>query len=162
MVCPLEFDGVAFGVRDIERRADSRSAVGVDNFSDLNTVLSQVRLYGIAIPRHDLQTEMIHVRCVPVWQAAGFSLEQSRQIHALETKRWKLIRYPGVGEDYLELFNLESDPAELNPVTESYPEVADRMSGVLASWLEGAATSVATPRDQETDLDSLRALGYVN
>jgi arylsulfatase A-like enzyme len=97
-----------------------------------------------------------------LWASAGLTLDRTRQIHALESKRWKLIRYPGTDEDYFELFNRESDPGEQNPVTASYPEVKERMSEVLAAWAEGAAGPGAVPRDREDDLEALRALGYVN
>lgn len=97
-----------------------------------------------------------------VWQAAGLSLDAMRQTHALESRRWKLIQYPGIEGDHFELFNLETDPQETRSVADSQPELVERMSEALAKWLGESADEIALPEDKDSDLDALRALGYVN
>jgi arylsulfatase A-like enzyme len=42
----------------------------------------------------------------------GYRLDPSRRIDAIRSEDWKLIRYPGFGTDYLELYDLTTDPGE--------------------------------------------------
>lgn len=99
---------------------------------------------------------------VKVWASIGYELDVSRKIHSLESPRWKLIKYPGREGDFYELYDRREDPHEMKPVTEAHPDVVERMGAALERWLATAGKPAATPQDLEGDLDSLRALGYVN
>jgi len=55
-------------------------------------------------------------------------------VRAVRTKQWKLIRYPE--RDYMQLFNLENDPLEINNLA-MLPEsksTVDSMTVLLKQW----------------------------
>jgi arylsulfatase A-like enzyme len=72
---------------------------------------------------------------------------------------WKRIVRQGTGERFL--YNLEDDPLEMSPVTESEGPVAE-LDGLLSGYsrLEPVLASEA-PSMGEEDLDNLRSLGYL-
>jgi arylsulfatase A-like enzyme len=66
----------------------------------------------------------------------------------LKEGKWKLIHYWEDGHD--ELYNLESDPAEQNDVSLGYPEIAQKMSQQLQTWLRDLDAKLPVP-DPEYD-----------
>ena len=53
-------------------------------------------------------------------------------VRAVRTEEWKLIRYPE--RDYTQLFNLKSDPLEINNLAEENPVKVKVMMGLLKQW----------------------------
>jgi arylsulfatase A-like enzyme len=72
--------------------------------------------------------------------------------------RWKYIEAPEEGTR--ELYDLESDPHELQSLFATRPQEAKALSTVLARWLQTtpAAAAGAIPPDT---VDRIRSLGYV-
>jgi hypothetical protein len=89
-----------------------------------------------------------------------YRFDTTRRIHAVRSPGWKLVLYPGVQEDYLELFDLEADPGERADVTSAFPRVRDALRERLEGWLEGAA-SVEGPQLDAAIREQFEALGYV-
>jgi arylsulfatase len=90
----------------------------------------------------------------------GYRLRPRAQISTARGPRWKLIHYPGIERDYLELYDLESDPGERKNVAEAEPEVRDRYARILEQWLaqdEGAPARPVLPPEVR---EKLEELGY--
>jgi arylsulfatase A-like enzyme len=101
-------------------------------------------------------------RTEPSWFAdRGYELDDKRPLKSVRSRRFKLIVYPGVARDYLELYDLAADRGETRDVSARYPKVRDSLREVLERWYarrlapgEGATLS-AEAREK------LQALGYV-
>ncbi len=90
----------------------------------------------------------------------GYRLNEKRLVHSVRSRRWKLIVYPGLAKDYLELYDLAADPGETRNVAERERQVASGLRQVLDRWLAGHVEGRAG-RPLSPDLrDKLRALGY--
>ncbi|HMB71250.1 MAG TPA: sulfatase [bacterium] len=105
-----------------------------------------------------------------VFVESGYVPGQSQRV--VREGRWKLIHVPAetdrsdmTGEE-LELYDLETDPAELVNVARDNPDVVRRLFAVLEQWYESGPDSV--PVGEEIDLETLapearemlEALGY--
>jgi len=91
----------------------------------------------------------------------GYRLDPLRRVYCVRSKRWKLIRYPGIDQDYVELYDLRDDPEERVNVLQRFPDVAEEYLGLLDGWLGDAGGAIAEPElDPEVE-EKLRALGYV-
>lgn len=89
----------------------------------------------------------------------GYRLDASRPILSVRSPRWKLIRYPSVDEDPVELYDLAADPGETRNVAERFPEERDAHLALLRRWHDGAAPAAV---DLPPELrEGLRSLGYV-
>ncbi len=92
----------------------------------------------------------------------GYQLRPRGQIHSVRGARWKLIRYSGQERDYVELYDLIEDPAELRDRANLEPAIRDAHLRILAGWL---AAGVEGSGDWHVDpelLEQLRALGYAD
>jgi arylsulfatase A-like enzyme len=82
-------------------------------------------------------------------------------LYAINDGRWKLIaHYTGTAYTQFELFDLETDPGEMDNVYDRYP---DQVAPLLAQ-LEGFGAILENPPRPSMDaelMDRLRALGYV-
>jgi arylsulfatase A-like enzyme len=92
----------------------------------------------------------------------GYELDDKRLIHTARSNRWKLIVYPGVERDYIELYDLRADPGETENVAGRHPEVQATLAQALERWLDERG-----PTRPEADLpeelrEKLRQLGYVS
>jgi arylsulfatase A-like enzyme len=73
---------------------------------------------------------------------------------------WKYIESPELG--LVELYDLESDPAELVNLSSERPEIRDSMSRLLREWVAGTETRAVAPEELTPEkLEALRALGYI-
>lgn len=90
-----------------------------------------------------------------------YELRNREFIHTVQTEQWKLIRYPGKEEDYLELYDLMADPMELANLSTQEPRVLAGLQQILVGWARDIADEPNADLPQE-ELDALRALGYVN
>lgn len=91
----------------------------------------------------------------------GYFLDRKRRIHAVRTRRWKLIIYPGVEEDYVELYDLEDDPLERHNVAARYPDVRDGLRQAIGSWHPSEVVTAAESDLSDEDVKNLKALGYL-
>jgi hypothetical protein len=92
----------------------------------------------------------------------GYELRPRDHIHSVRGRRWKLIFYPGLQQDYVELYDLARDPAEGENYAEAEPRVRDAYLRLLQGWLAAEAAEVAeTPLPPEV-VEQLRALGYLD
>ncbi len=91
----------------------------------------------------------------------GYQLDRSRRMDAIRSSRFKLIRYPGHTEDYLELYDLEADPGEHDNVAGRFPAIRDEYLKRLEHWLGDDGTDAQDPEIDPEVLDKLRQLGYV-
>jgi arylsulfatase A-like enzyme/predicted Zn-dependent protease len=81
------------------------------------------------------------------------------ELRGVRTRKWHFIEAPRP-----ELYDVESDPGELNNVVGREPQVLEELRGVLASIdrQSGPAGRASTPvEDDEETLRKLAALGYI-
>jgi hypothetical protein len=74
------------------------------------------------------------------------------------------VAYPGVENDYYELYDLDADSLEKSDVALEFPDVVERMRAALDSWL-GSGSEEEGEADLELsseELEQMRALGYVD
>jgi arylsulfatase A-like enzyme len=90
----------------------------------------------------------------------SYRLKPGRQLHALRTERWKLIVYPGVEEDYVELYDLERDPGETRNRADAEPRIRDELHARLRQWL-ALGRPEAAPEVDPGLRRYLEDLGYV-
>ena len=91
----------------------------------------------------------------------GYELDRARRIVSVRGWRWKLVLYPGIERDYVELYDLDSDPDETANIAEQHPAQRDALLGLLEGWAAlGAARDPAAELDADLEA-SFRALGYV-
>jgi arylsulfatase A-like enzyme len=80
------------------------------------------------------------------------------KLRAVRADEWKLILTPLQGDERLQLFNLPTDPGEIENRSIDQPEVTGKLRGQLVDfWGDGGRTG---PQDREL-LEKLRALGYI-
>jgi arylsulfatase A-like enzyme len=91
-----------------------------------------------------------------------YRLNESRMINAVQDSRWKLLVFPGLEEDYVELYDLLHDAAERHNLAAMNPKVKERLLAAINSWVPAQGQETPKPVDSPQDLDHLRALGYVN
>jgi len=91
----------------------------------------------------------------------GYELVRDEFIHTVQNERWKLIRYPGTKNDYLELYDLRSDPAETRNLADQETRVRDGMVAALDAWKRGRIETEPSTDLSDEDLKELRALGYL-
>jgi arylsulfatase A-like enzyme len=91
-----------------------------------------------------------------------YVLDRERRITSVRSRRWKLIRYPSIPEDYLELYDLAADPDETEDVAERFPEVRDAYLRALEEWHADARETAAPSRLSPELRERLRALGYAD
>ena len=90
----------------------------------------------------------------------GYRFELGGQIHSLRTEHWKLVRYPGVDGELLELYDLDRDPGELENRADSEPALRDEYLGRLEHWMS-QGPSAHPPAEIGPELRSyLNQLGY--
>lgn len=90
----------------------------------------------------------------------AYHLDSRRRIASIRGRRWKLIVYPGLGEDPLELYDLADDPGETRNVTDRHPRVRDAYLAELGRW-RGAGSPAGDSRALSPELnEQLRELGY--
>ena len=78
----------------------------------------------------------------------------------MRSARWKLILYPGIDDDYVELYDLTADPLERASVADQHPELRDGYLELLREWLKGGAKN--PPPELNSELrEKLESLGYV-
>ena len=102
--------------------------------------------------------------------AASPVFAQTRRIDAgrdaIFERPWKLVRDLGDGSVYL--FDLDSDPGEVQDLAAARPEIRARLETQLDDWLSELAALRSTfdtgrPLDlSEEELERLRSLGYVD
>lgn len=76
----------------------------------------------------------------------------------IETKGWKYIRAPRP-----ELYDLASDPGEIDNVHAAHADVVSELDGLLVGFLTGTERTAASPAPNELDaamIEKLASLGY--
>ena len=96
------------------------------------------------------------------YQDRGYRFDSRRRIQSIRSNRWKLIRYPGEADDYVELYDLESDPRELESVADGNPAIRDEYLEVLDDWAAEGASPAAPPELDPELREKFKALGYVD
>jgi arylsulfatase A-like enzyme len=80
---------------------------------------------------------------------------------AIRKGKWKYIE--GKEENSKELFDLSSDPQELENIDTKFPDKASELSAQLKNWVEKyTKKGLKQENIPEEDLERLKALGYVN
>ena len=90
----------------------------------------------------------------------GYAFDTTRRIHSIRKGRFKLIRYPGHGRDFFELYDLEEDPRETRNIAAERPELRVRLTEDLDAWYDGSHENPA-PAPSEREREGLRSLGYL-
>jgi arylsulfatase A-like enzyme len=94
----------------------------------------------------------------------GYRLDNERRIESIRADGFKLIRYPGLEQDYFELYDLAADPSESVDVAALHPEVLAGLREQLTVWRHDRALVPAPPDEALPDelREKLRSLGYVD
>jgi arylsulfatase A-like enzyme len=90
----------------------------------------------------------------------SYRLKPGRQLHSLRTDRWKLIVYPGVEQDYVELYDLARDPGETRDLADANPQLREELHARLRQWM-ALGRPQATPEVSPGLRRYLEDLGYV-
>ena len=90
----------------------------------------------------------------------SYRLQPGRQLHAVRTERYKLIVYPGVEEDYVELYDLKRDPGETRNRADVEPKLREELHAQLRRWL-ALGRPQAAPEVSPGLRRYLEDLGYV-
>lgn len=87
---------------------------------------------------------------------------------AARTSQWKLVLQVEVGDEIalnrpkvIGLFNLRSDPKEVNDVSEIYPDVAGWLKEECMRWVRGFKGGLLMEEGTESVKEALEALGYI-
>lgn len=91
----------------------------------------------------------------------GYRLDGQRRIHAVRAEGWKLIRYPGVKDDYVELYRLDTDPGERENIATDHPARVARYQDYLNAWMAGDSPTRPAPQLDPEIRKQLESLGYV-
>ena len=92
----------------------------------------------------------------------GYELNSGRKIYSARSKNWKLINYPGIEEDYWELYDLQNDPLEEVNVADENPEKVEELRSALGAWLRTARRTSFQPVElSDEEREKLLALGYL-
>lgn len=92
----------------------------------------------------------------------GYFLNKEERIHAVRSMGWKFILYPGIDEEYLELYDLRQDPGELDNLAADNPALIERLRQALDAWEDGRAADEAPEMELSAeDAEKLRSLGYL-
>ncbi|MDX1389913.1 MAG: sulfatase [Acidobacteriota bacterium] len=93
----------------------------------------------------------------------GYRLNPRERLYAVRSAEGKLIVYPGVEDDYLELYDLRSDPGERTDVASREIGRRDAYDGLLSAWLGDERPATVDPDELDPEhLEKLKALGYVD
>jgi arylsulfatase A-like enzyme len=86
---------------------------------------------------------------------------ESARLRAIRNNTHKLVAYPKLEGGYrYALYDLIADPSESEDVKDAHPRTYKRMKAALDDWGGSLPAFVARKRT-ESELDELRALGYV-
>jgi len=91
----------------------------------------------------------------------GYQLRDGDFIRSVQSRRYKLIQYPGVEEDYFELYDLKEDPQEQHNLAAAEPGLRDGLRRALDLWQGAVPDDGPIPELSDEDLEQLRALGYL-
>jgi len=83
-------------------------------------------------------------------------------VSSIRTRSWKLIAYPGVDAEILQLFDLEQDAGETQDVARSHAQERIELSRALDAWRISAAGFAPPPALRPEQEAGLRALGYLD
>jgi len=93
----------------------------------------------------------------------GYVLDEKQRIYSVRSADWKLILYPGLEQDYLELYDRGADADERVNVASQHAQVAERLLDVLLDWRSDRAAVLAPDAGLSEELrDRLRSLGYLD
>lgn len=80
----------------------------------------------------------------------------------VRTTRFKLVEEPRWRGGYRRrLYDLAADPAETRDVSREHPEAVRRLAALLEAWTRGIGDGQEPGERDAEDLETLRALGYV-
>jgi len=85
-----------------------------------------------------------------------------RHLRSIQDEEWQLVLRPPDGQrekPLVELYDLTSDPRQLDDVAEDFPEVKDRLGRRLSRWIRESPRNV-TPHT-EAARKALEAMGYL-
>lgn len=99
------------------------------------------------------------------WQMPelGGELDYNGLVVSLRTPDWKLISYPGVKGEILQLFHVARDPAEGKDLASTEPQRREQLRRELHAWEEATGFGGTGPRPSlsPSEEEGLRALGYL-
>lgn len=91
----------------------------------------------------------------------GYLLDKERRMHAARLLDWKLIVYPGLEEDFVELYDLGDDPSERRNVAAEHPDVVAGLRQAMDAWHQGGMAEAEEENLSDEDVENLKALGYL-
>ncbi len=92
----------------------------------------------------------------------GYRLDGRRRIRTARSLRWKLIHYPGIERDYVELYDLQKDPGEMLNVAGSFAQLREVYMHALDGWASDSPAA-GPSKDLPTEhIERLRSMGYLD
>ncbi len=108
---------------------------------------------------------LVETRLIPArWTHRPYTLARGQTLKAVRRPDAKLVIFPGVPRNFLELYDLEADPGETVDVLGQRPDLAgdliDRLNAFLAE--PARRNSIADPALDDETREIFRTLGYVD
>ncbi|MEM8933097.1 MAG: sulfatase-like hydrolase/transferase, partial [Acidobacteriota bacterium] len=97
-----------------------------------------------------------------IMKHSGRQVDESRPVHSVRIDGYKLIVYPGVdGEDFVELYALDTDPGEIEDLAATDPERVTSGLALLDRW-DSRRHDARPPIELDPEVrERLESLGYV-
>jgi arylsulfatase A-like enzyme len=92
----------------------------------------------------------------------AYVLDPKRRIFAARSAQWKLVRFPGIPKDYVELYDLKADPGERINVAPWLPDVREAYLKAIKNWATDRGDTGPSPDLPEEIAEKLRHLGYID
>lgn len=131
-----------------------------DGIQGVNLLLHLEKGSGDPHPTAFIETRVIPHR----WRERGYRLNPRESLKAVRRPGSKLVVFPGLPRNYIELYDLEADPAEKDNL---YPGARDQARPLIVELdrflaLPSRLNQVASPEADPETLEIFRTLGYAD
>jgi hypothetical protein len=104
-------------------------------------------------------------RIIPMrWRHRAYELKVGDTLKSVRRPDAKLVFFPGVAENYTEVYDLTGDPLEIEDVAGQRPELSGELMESLRRFLflPARRNSVADPAEDKETREIFESLGYLD
>ena len=83
---PFEFDRIAVGISEVDRRAEAAGSIALPCVTRLDAMLRQLAADSALVPTRQLEREMIHVACVRRWRISAGLPERRGDVDEIDQR----------------------------------------------------------------------------